>query len=450
MNRLARLVAVAFVTLLVISTFMLFWVEAAAEDSWTTKTPVPSSVSGVAVVNGKIYAFARKVTYEYNPITNAWLTKKPVPTPRSGFGIAVYENKIYVIGGHEKTDLNGVITCSPANEVYDPLTDTWESKASIPTPREQLEANVVNGKIYLIGGMLGKTNTGATSNLNEVYDPATDSWSSKASIPTGVYACGSAVVENKIYVIGGAGPKPPNLNQIYDTETDTWTYGAPIPTPVTNAAAGATTGIWAPRRIYVIGGRVNYGMDGVNINQVYNPENDSWSVAVSMPTARFQLYVAVLNDKLYAMDGTPYFNLQGVWCPENEQYTPIGYRLSVEILSLENKTYDATTVPLNFTVNGEATSISYSLDGQDKVAITGNTTLKGLSSGLHNLTVYVEDAEGNTGVSETIIFSVAEPLPTTWIVAAVTSVVVAAVSLLAYFVKFKKAARKANEKPLDS
>ena len=44
-----------------------------------------------------------------------------------------------------------------------------------------------------------------------------------------------------------------------------------------------------------------------------------------MPTARFKSQIAVLKDKLYVMGGLTFFNLQGNWSSENEEYTSIGY-----------------------------------------------------------------------------------------------------------------------------
>jgi hypothetical protein len=41
-------------------------------------------------------------------------------------------------------------------------------------------------------------------------------------------------------------------NQIYDTEKDTWSFGASLPTQMWYTAAGATTGVMAPKRIYVL------------------------------------------------------------------------------------------------------------------------------------------------------------------------------------------------------
>jgi N-acetylneuraminic acid mutarotase len=303
----------------------------AAENSWINRPPMPNAKSGleIAVVNGKIYALGHDGTNEeYDPATLTWTTKKPIPTSRSSFGIAVYQNKIYVIGGNVGFDSTTElpILCS-LNEVYDPLTDTWESKKPMPTNRSQLNANVVNGKIYLIGGRTGGQYS--TVDLNEVYDPETDSWTTKASIPYPVVQYASAVVPDKIYIIGGQDEYSDSMNldlvQIYDPSTDTWSFGTPMPNVVWQAAAGATTGVWAPKRIYVFGGLPEHSLFGTNITQVYNPENDSWTLGASMPTSRFNFAVGVVNDTLYALGGAPFFNVQGNAIAANELYIPFGY-----------------------------------------------------------------------------------------------------------------------------
>jgi hypothetical protein len=303
----------------------------ASENSWITRPPMPNERAGlgVAVVNGKIYAIGPEGTNEeYDPATLTWTTKESIPTPRGAFGIAVHQNKIYAIGGSSGFDpATGLPILCSFNEVYDPLTDTWETRESMPTKRSQLSANVVNGKIYLIGGRTGGQYS--TVGLNEVYDPETDSWTTKAPIPYPVAAYASAVVDGKIYVIGGQDefhdPKNLDLTQIYDPETDTWSFGAPMPTVVWQAAAGATTGVLAPKRIYVIGGLPDKSMDGTNINQVYNPENDSWTLGASMPTPRSLLAVGVVNDTLYVLGGVSMANIQGTAYAVNELYIPFGY-----------------------------------------------------------------------------------------------------------------------------
>ena len=244
----------------------------AAEDSWTTKAqmPTPRSGLGVAVVNGKIYAIGGSngshlnTNEEYDPATNTWATRKPMPIQRHRFAIAVVEHKIYVIGGEIPGNYYS------GNQVYDPATDTWETKTSMLTARADLCASVVNGKIYVIGG-------------------------------------GFQIIW----------PRPSNLTEVYDPETDSWSYGKDIPTAVVHPAAAATTGVFAPKRIHIL---------GTNTHQVYDPERDVWSNATIMPTPRKELGVAVIHGTLYAIGGG--FPESGVNYESqnaNEQYTPSGY-----------------------------------------------------------------------------------------------------------------------------
>jgi hypothetical protein len=109
----------------------------------------------------------------------------------------------------------------------------------------------------------------------------------------------------------------------------------------------------------------------------------------------------------------------------------------IEVFSVENETYRTSEVALDFAVNETVSQISYVPDGQENVTISGNTTLTGLTDGLHSVTVYAKDLVGNTGVSETIYFSVDVPFPTTIVIASVSSVAVAGVGLIIYFKKRK-------------
>ena len=92
---------------------------------------------------------------------------------------------------------------------------------------------------------------------------------------------------------------------------------------------------------------------------------------------------------------------------------------------------------MSFTLNKPVTEISYSLDGEANVSITGNITLSGLSSGFHGLRVYATDTFGNLGASETVTFTVAT-FPTILIAAIVVTIVVVAVGPLFYFKKRKR------------
>jgi len=133
---------------------------------------------------------------------------------------------------------------------------------------------------------------------------------------------------------------------------------------------------------------------------------------------------------------------------DNLPLMPYGSPPAISIVSPENKTYTVNSVSLSFTVSETTSWIRYSLDGQANVTITEDTTLSGLADGLHSLTVYAQDTDGQTGASETIYFTIAEgaetptetqqseAFPITWIAAIIVVVVVGVVLL--YFLKIKK------------
>lgn len=289
---------------------------------------MPSANAGsVAVaVNGEIYVIGSNSTYAYNPSTNTWVSKTALPTHQQSFAVAAYQNKIYVSGGCSGfNQITGYpINCTGANEEYNPATDSWETKAPMPTARAELQANLVNDEIYFVSGTLPD---GSISNATEVYNPSNDSWSTAAPIPIPVGLYASAVVDSKIYVEGGgkSGPAIIDLNQIYDPETNKWTLGAPLPSSILLAAAGATTGVLAPARLYVIGGTTD-GINPVNTTYIYDPQAKSWTMGALIPTARGALSVAEVNDTLYALGGTHnLLDLQDHTNVVNEQYFPLGY-----------------------------------------------------------------------------------------------------------------------------
>ena len=116
---------------------------------------------------------------------------------------------------------------------------------------------------------------------------------------------------------------------------------------------------------------------------------------------------------------------------------------NIAVISPENKTYYQSTISLNFTLDEPTSKIEYSVDGQNNVAINGNTTLTDLFIGEHNCTVYATDVEGNIAASETITFTVSkpeqpepEPFPTRLV--AIAFGVLAAIIVVGLLVYFKK------------
>jgi hypothetical protein len=449
------------------------------ENTWVSEAPMrePRENLGVAIANGKIYAIGGDTlsgfwTYsmgisgtttggvvgtneEYDPATNTWTFKTPMLTPRTGFAIASYENKIYCIGGATSRSIYTGATLTAVNEVYNPTTDTWETKTPMPAATWLVPANAINGVIYVVDWE-GKV---------YAYDIAADSWSTKSTTPApsaaGFDGHVSAVVNEKIHIVGGLSTGgDSNVHQVYDPAANNWTYASSPPNSIGNAvgqgAATATTGEFALKRIYVFGqqGNLRQG-EPQGSNRIYNPQNDSWTFGADVSTDRINFGVAVVNDTIYVIGGgnaTSWFVGTFGPCAANERYTPIGYGTpdpsyvlehvppQISLLSPMNQTYNDSSVSLVFSVNKAVNWVGYSLDGQQNFTITGNSTIGNLANGLHTITVYANDTFGNMGAS-IASFTVAKPetLPTeaAAAISGTVGIIVVIAVLLVYFKKRK-------------
>ena len=414
-NKSTQILILMLVGLAVLPTILVFPASAAdtVNGSWRTLSPMPTARGefGVAVVNGKIYAIGGvsengsplNTVEQYNPQTDLWTSMTPMPTPRSGFATAVYNGKIYIIGGAIGNGFVG------NNEVYDPLSNTWETKTSMPTPRSDLSASVVNDKMYLVGGV--KYSSAAPyfseTSITEVYNIAADTWSTGTPLPRAVSGYSSAVVDEKIYVLGGSikstslgNAQATAIDQVYDVQTGNWSVAANLPNVDAYGAAAATEGFMAPALIYRVGGYYGGVLSG--LTQAYHPQNNSWRPVQTMPTARAYVGLAVVSDVLYCLGGYD----GSKWLNVNEEFQPIGYGTvapTVQIISPENKTYTNTSVA--FTVNRAAQWTGYSVDNKPNVTVTTEMPLTNLAQGSHSLTFYANDSSGNMGSSK-VYFSI--------------------------------------------
>jgi N-acetylneuraminic acid mutarotase len=191
--------------------------------------------------------------------------------------------------------------------------DTWTRKADMPTARWGLSTAVVDGKIYSIGG--GQSPYGTYMSTVEVYDPETDTWTTgKADMPTGRAFAGASVVNGKIYVVGGSpGPEASTSSvEEYDPATDTWTRKTNMPTARNVLSTSAVNG-----KIYAIGGAYTTNPAAV---EEYDPATDTWTKKANMPTARNGLSTSVIDGRIYAIGGSTSFGGSGI--STVEEYDP--------------------------------------------------------------------------------------------------------------------------------
>jgi N-acetylneuraminic acid mutarotase len=190
-------------------------------------------------------------------------------------------------------------------EAYDPATDTWITKADIPSPRNQSTVAVVDGIIYVMGGQFGIGNVEVLSTV-EAYDPATGKWTRKADMPTARYGVTACVLDGRIYVFGGntiygeAEGIVPTV-EVYDPATDTWIQASDMPWGRNHHAASVVDG-----RMYIIGGCTGTPEAGAFMSpvvDVYDPATDAWTTAADLSTPRWDPTVSVVDGKIYTTGG---------------------------------------------------------------------------------------------------------------------------------------------------
>jgi N-acetylneuraminic acid mutarotase len=240
-------------------------------DAWKTGAPAPIAGGGdhcnVAAANGKLYllgairigsSFIDGNTYEYDPAQDRWQAVARMPTPRGASGVAAIGNKIYVAGG--LTAAGSIATF----EAFDVVSRQWTRLPDMPTARDHLTAQALNGKFYAISGRVGDV-----LRANEEFDPATNAWHQRAPIPTPRGGLASGVINNRIQVFGGEGPSgtPEGTyreNEEYDPAADTWRALASMPTP-RHGLYGAT----ADGRVFVPSGGPRAGANYSIVHEAF-------------------------------------------------------------------------------------------------------------------------------------------------------------------------------------
>lgn len=342
---------------------------APAPNTWQTCADMPTARGALGVASGpdgRIYAIGGRhpvtgTVEAYDPPTNTWTGRASMPTPRDSLAVVTAnDGKIYAIGGED------TVTGALYNtvEAYDPVTDTWTTKTAMPTRRQGLAAAVgLDGRIYAIGGVTGPVPAGPFTSVGttEVYDPATDTWTTAAAMPTPRHGLAAALgSDGRIYAIGGFGgtstPCPGvacGTVEAYDPATNTWIARASMPTSRTFLAAVAAT----DGKVYAIGG-YDGGSD-LSTVEAYDPGSNTWTSMTPMPTPRCELAAAFgVNGKIYAIGGSSCrfggsLRTNEAFLPPGAQYAFTGFFLPVQNPPVLNLVTAGRGVPVKFSLGGD-------------------------------------------------------------------------------------------------
>jgi large repetitive protein len=278
---------------------------------WSQKAPLPQQLldAGGTALGGKLYVVAGKTAagpqslmYIYDPTTNAWTTGANLPGAAvENPAVVALGGKLYAFGGSTAAFSGAVSNAA----VYDPATNLWTPLAPMPTARGGATAQAINGLIYVAGGM---DVTGASVATLQIYNPSTNSWTASTPMSTRRDNPGSAAFDGKLYVFGGRTRNADgtevvaqlNTVEMFDPATQTWTAKAPMPTGRRTMVVGTLNGV-----AQVMGGERAPDGNAFNANEEYNPVTNSWRILEPMPTGRHGAVAGTINGVVYVVAGGP-------------------------------------------------------------------------------------------------------------------------------------------------
>ena len=117
----------------------------------------------------------------------------PMHKKRAGHDVVLYDKKIYVFGGYNKTEFYSVIEC------YDILNNSWSLVGSLVLSRSFAKAALLDTKVYVTGGC----DDYFTYNTVELYDLLTMECTLVSSMNTPRFSHSALTIDSKIVVFGG-------------------------------------------------------------------------------------------------------------------------------------------------------------------------------------------------------------------------------------------------------
>lgn len=231
-----------------------------ATNTWMAIANLPRGLShsGVAVDDDNIYMaggypaqldgtgqnFSTTAVWKYDTRTNAYTSMPPLPAARGGGVLVRIERILHYFGGSDRSRRD-----AGTHWALDIDAGTaWKTLAPMPTPRNHLGGALLNGKIYAVGGQNGQDARALYRSNVDAYDPSTDMWTAAASLPQvrSHHNASTFAMGGRIIAVGGesafSGARLANVTA-YDPTTNTWTELEPMPVKRTAGVAGQVNGV---------------------------------------------------------------------------------------------------------------------------------------------------------------------------------------------------------------
>jgi serine/threonine-protein kinase PknK len=273
-------------------------------NSWTLGAPIPTARQMLAAASdGKlVYAVGGTngnsdlpTVEAYDPAAQTWTSLPDLSQPRSDLGVAIIDKRLIAVGGMSTGQVLKSVTA------LDLVAKTWADLPDMSTARHGMAVDAVEKSVYAVGGSTGVGDNQTTAAAETLQLPArkvpASQWRSLPDAPTARLMMAWAVLNDKIWIIGGLrNGAALQTVESYDPHTGAWETGPPLPVPLHHAAAATYRG-----EVVVLGGASGSLADGSN--KVFALRGGKWVELPSLTHARAAPAAAVVADKLVVVGG---------------------------------------------------------------------------------------------------------------------------------------------------
>ena len=335
--------------------------SAQSSGTWAYTGPVAnqaSNASSTLMRNGKVLVAGGNVggigavlpaAQVYDPTANTWTATPKMKSPRNWPAATLLPDGRVFISGGSNGKLNGdYLGILKTAEFYDPVAGTFAlSGAKMNTQRAGHTSTLLpSGKVLVTGGMnsyVPRIRWGSCTNTAELYDPATDSWSSAGAM--NAVHCGhtATLLQNgKVLIVGGTDA------ELYDPAINSWSSagvmnaahagsavllpsgkvllaGATVPAELYDPTSSKFVVTGSPANLYgantaalLASGKVLIAGGPAGQCELYDPLSGTWSATGSLQTSRYSFALSQLSDgRVLVTDGSFGYQVMSA-----EIYTP--------------------------------------------------------------------------------------------------------------------------------
>ncbi len=232
----------------------------------------------------------------------SWSVRAPLPLPRAGYAAGLVHGQWIVAGGSYWSSQGKQRTAEASS--YKVQCNCWQSAAPMPVTLSDASSVVINNMLYVLGGA---TDAGAS---RAVYRFDGKEWKhlSAMQLPEARMNAATVAIGTHIYLFGGITAAADYSSGLRSA----WSFDVSHPqqgwTPLPECACKPRISLGAAAlhgKIYLFGGYLAEGTNHTNLDDIwaYDPASRTWAAAGKLPEGRRAFWAAADNDAIYLFGG---------------------------------------------------------------------------------------------------------------------------------------------------